>query len=113
MMSPSLAIELALARKARLAGHGGLAAGRRHVPDDEELLDHRPDVRGEPVEHDAEREGEAGEGEDEREEVEQDALLRNIGLAFISGDMFFDMICSCVMNCDAVMSTTIDGGDRS
>ena len=32
---------------------------------------------------------------------------RYIGLAFISGDWFFDMICSCVMNCDAVMMTTI------
>ena len=32
---------------------------------------------------------------------------RYIGLAFISGDWFFDMICSWVMNCDAVMMTTI------
>ncbi len=30
---------------------------------------------------------------------------RNIGLALVSGDMFFETICSCVMNCDAVIST--------
>ena len=32
---------------------------------------------------------------------------RYIGLAFISGDRFFDMICSWVMNCEAVITTTM------
>ncbi len=32
---------------------------------------------------------------------------RNIGLALVSGDMFFETICSCVMNCDAVIRTII------
>ncbi len=32
---------------------------------------------------------------------------RYIGLAFISADWFFDMICSWVMNCDPVMRMTM------
>ncbi len=30
-----------------------------------------------------------------------------MGLALVSGDMFFETICSCVMNCEAVISTII------
>src|SRR3954452_12998811 len=51
-----LGLELALASESRLTGLGCLTARSRHVPDHDELLHHRPDVRGEPVEHHAERE---------------------------------------------------------
>ena len=39
------------------------------------MLPHRPEVRDQPIEHHAEREGEAREGEYEGKQIQQDALL--------------------------------------
>src|SRR5689334_1119005 len=53
--------------------------GGRVVPDHVELLAHRPEVGGGPVQEHADRERDATDGEDQREDVEQDLLLLGVG----------------------------------
>ena len=51
------------------------SVGLRVVADDVELLTHRPQVGGQPVDEHTDREVDAGHHEEEREDVEQDLLL--------------------------------------
>src|SRR6478609_8781863 len=51
--------QLALLGETGLTSLRGVGARSRHVADDQELLTHGPQVGGQPVEHDAERESEA------------------------------------------------------
>ena len=56
----------------------GRRARRRVVADHVELLAHGPQVRGGPVEEDADRERDATDGEDHRQHVEQHLLLLGV-----------------------------------
>ena len=96
-------------RRARLDGHAGLGRGlggrvarpraspaprppalpgRRVAPDHVELLAHRPQVRGQPVEQDTDREVDAGDGEEQREDVEQHLLLLAYRVVSADAGMF-------------------------
>ena len=66
---------LALALQAGVVGLLRGRPGRRHPPDDVELLAHRPHVGGEPVDEDTDREVDTGHREHERQHVEQHLLL--------------------------------------
>ena len=67
-----------LGRVAVLLGLGGRGPGGRVVADHVELLAHRPQVRGGPVEEDADRERDTADREDQREDVEQHLLLLGV-----------------------------------
>ena len=68
----------ALALVAVLLRLEGGRAGRRVVADHVELLAHRPQVRGGPVEEHADRERDAAEAEGHRQDVEQHLLLLGV-----------------------------------
>src|SRR5919199_4253144 len=69
-----------LAGLALLQGPLGLRAGRRHAPDDVELLPHRPEVRREPVDEDTDGEVDARDGEEDGQDVQQHLLLPREGV---------------------------------
>ena len=64
---------------ALLLGPLRLGAGRRVVADHVELLAHRPQVGGGPVEEHADRERDAADGEHDGQHVEQQLLLLGVG----------------------------------
>ena len=78
LLSSSHLVSRVAALVALLLGLEGRGSGRRVVADHVELLAHRPQVRGRPVDQDADREGDTTDSEDDRQHVEQHLLLLGV-----------------------------------